>query len=302
MTVMPQTIYYRQQLKTYKEYHQQLGYSRATQQRNAGCLKYFFLWLEENRIRHAEQIETDHIKQYRSHEEDRPNRKRAGTPGASFIAATLNAIRIWLHYLQQTSQISSNPMSAIRIVNTTSEPRDILTLAEIKELYGACRSLRERAVLHLLYGCGLRRSEAIKLNINDVHFKSGLLYVCDGKGRKRRVIPMSATVSHELRQYYVHERSHYATKRTEADNELAFILGATGNRVTGCRLCYILIDIVERTTIGKRVTPHGLRHSIATHLLSGGMSLEYVREFLGHKYIDTTQIYTRVTADQLKYF
>lgn len=300
MKVMPQTIYYRHQLKVYREYLQQLGYSPATQQGNTSCLKYFFLWLEQNSISGAEQIQTRHIKQYYNHEEERPNRKRAGTPGAAHIATALNAIRIWLHYLQQTSQITTNPMSAIRIGNTKREPRDILTPDEIRELYGACRNLRERALLNLLYGCGLRKSEAIKLDINDVHFKSGMLYVCNGKGGKRRAIPMSTTVSNGLREYYLHERSHSAIKRTTADHELAFILGRTGKRISNVR--NRLNAIIERTTIRKPVTPHTLRHSIATHLLSGGMSMEYVREFLGHKQIDTTQIYTRVTAHQLKDF
>jgi integrase/recombinase XerD len=222
-----------------------------------------------------------------------------GTPSQGHVHTSLLAIRVWLHYLQQTGAIKTNPMSAIRIGSVKHEPRDILTLAEIRELYGVCKNLRERALLSLFYGCGLRRSEVEKLNIRDIHFKSGLLYVREGKGRKRRVIPMSATVNQELRDYYMHERRQYI-KHTTPDNQQAFILNNGGERMRGENMRDQIRKIVQRTRIPKRLTVHGLRHSIATHLIESGMSLEYVRDFLGHEFIDTTQVYTRITAQQLQ--
>lgn len=298
MTI-PDTQYYRAQLATYSEYLKQLGYSEGTQARYRGGLKFFFIWLEQHGIRHALQVREEHITAFRSHEEERPNKNLPGTPSLSHIQATLLAIRIWLHYLQQTGHIRKNPMSAIHIGSVRNEPRDILTLAEIKELYGACRTLRERAVITLFYGCGLRRAEAGNLNIKDVHFKSGLLYVREGKGKKRRVIPMSATVSKELRDYYLHERSQYI-KHNTPDNQQAFILNDTGDRMQKDSFRRLIRNIVSRTGITTRITIHGLRHSIATHLIESGMSLEDVRDFLGHEFIDTTQIYTRITAKQME--
>jgi integrase/recombinase XerD len=295
----PQTHYYRDQLEAYRSNLKQLGYSKETQDRYSGCLKYFFVWLEGQGIRRAHQLSAEHITSYKSYEEERPNKILPGTPGLAHIQISLLAVRSWLQHLQQTGTIKKNPMSVIRIGSVKHEPRDILTLQEIKELYGACENLRERALLTLFYGCGLRRSEAGKLSIKDVHFKNGLLYVREGKGRKRRVIPMSATVNKELRDYYLHERNQYI-KHTTPDNQEAFILNNTGDRMHARIFGKHVKKIIDRTTIAKKISLHGLRHSIATHLLESGMSLEYVRDFLGHEFIDTTQIYTRITALQLQ--
>lgn len=299
MTTTPESQYYRAQLNIYSEYLKQIGYSEGTQARYSGNLKFFFIWLEQHGIRHALQVREEHITSFRSHEEERPNKNYPGTPSLAHIQTVMLAVRTWLHYLQQTGYIKKNPMSAIHIGSTRHEPRDILTIAEIKELYGACRSLRERAVLSLFYGCGLRIAEAEKINIKDVHFKSGLLYVREGKGKKRRVIPMSATVSRDLRDYYLHERSGYIKSNT-SDNQDAFILNTRGNRMLKSALRNLIKSIIGRTTIATPITTHGLRHSIATHLIESGMSLEDVRDFLGHEFIDTTQIYTRITVKQME--
>ena len=293
------TVYYRQQLIAYKKYIEQLGYSPSTQERYSGCIKNFFTWLEQQPIRNAKQLREEDILSYRHHEEERPNRYLPGSPSLAHVQTALIAVRTWLHYLQQTGAIKKNPMSAIRIGSVKHEPRDILTHPEINELYNACENLRERTLLNLFYGCGLRLSEALKLNIKDIHFRSGLLYVREGKGKKRRVIPMSRTVTSELKDYYLRERQQYI-KHTTADNQQAFILNNIGDRMAKCNLWKQLKKIATRTTIQKRIVPHGLRHSIATHLIESGMSLEYVRNFLGHEYIDTTQIYTRITAQQLE--
>jgi integrase/recombinase XerD len=292
------TVYYRSQWKAYKKYLMQSGYSEGTQERYSGCLKYFFVWLEAQGVSEVQQLNEEHIKNYRSYEEERPNKNLPGAPGLAHIHTGLLAIRTWLHYLQQTEQITENPMSAMRIGSVKHEPRDILTAIEIKLLYDACCSLRERAALTLFYGCGLRRSEAVKLNITDIHFKSSLLYVREGKGKKRRVIPMSNMVIRELRDYYVHERSQFI-KHTTPDNQEAFILNNTGDRMQKDSLRKLVGKIISRTTIEKKISPHVLRHSIATHLIEGGMSLEKVRDFLGHEFIDTTQIYTRITATHM---
>jgi integrase/recombinase XerD len=299
MMAAPTTAYYRSQLEFFKEHLRRLGYSAGTQDRYSRCTRYFFLWLEARGILHARKIRAAHIVQYRSYEEERPNQNLPGTPSLAHVQISLLAVRAWLHYLQQSGALKENPMSAIHIGSVKHEPRDTLTLEEVKELYGACKSLRERALLTLFYGCGLRRSEAVKLNIKDVHFKSGLLYVREGKGKKRRVIPMGTTVANELRCYYMRERTQYI-RHTTPDNQEAFVLNNTGDRMGKDSARKMVRKILERTTITKKITLHGLRHSIATHLLESGMSLEYVRDFLGHEFIDTTQLYTRITAKHLQ--
>ncbi|MBA2746944.1 MAG: tyrosine-type recombinase/integrase, partial [Flavisolibacter sp.] len=144
----------------------------------------------------------------------------------------------------------------------------------------------------------LRRSEGEALNIIDVHFKQQLLYVREGKGAKRRVVPVTERVSKELEEYYLNERTGSTTKKVK--DEDAFLLNRIGNRMTGDQLNKLLKEILNKAGITKEVTLHHLRHSVATHLLQSGMSMEYVRDFLGHSFLETTQIYAKPNAEQLK--
>jgi len=174
--------------------------------------------------------------------------------------------------------------------------REPLTKEDIHQLFETASTPKETAMLHLFYSCGLRRSEAVELNIRDVHFKSCLLYVRNGKGHKRRAIPMTEKVSEDLENYYLQERSdsHRKAKDTEA-----FILNHNGQRLSGDSYNKKIKVIVEKSAIEKLCTLHHLRHSIATHLLENGLSLENVRDFLGHSYLEATQIYTKINSNQL---
>ncbi len=159
--------------------------------------------------------------------------------------------------------------------------REPLTIAEIKLLFEAATTLKERALLHIFYSCGLRRSEGEALNIQDIHFKLQLLFVREGKGAKRRVVPITERVSKSLEDYYLHERCASTAKNVK-DIE-AFILNKRGYRMKGDGYNKMLKELIEKThnaeLINHNCTLHHLRHSIATHLLQSGMSMEYVRYF-----------------------
>jgi site-specific recombinase XerD len=163
-----------------------------------------------------------------------------------------------------------------------------LDLKQVQVLFDKA-SIKEKAVLHLLYSCGLRRSEAVALDLNDYYPQLNLVVVREGKGRKRRVVPVTEKVKNELSEY---QRMVY--RIYHIDKDLPFMVNERGSRMLGDTFDDIIKKVVVKACIILTVTPHVLRHSIATHLLDNGCNLEFVRDFLGHKYIDTTQIYTHI--------
>ena len=183
------------------------------------------------------------------------------------------------------------------------------TQDEVKELYAATETQKERAVLALGYGCGLRIAEAQNLDIGAVRFGGssgcGTVTVERGKGERRRVVPLSAGVRDELADYYYGER---AEQEMQTGQRSALILNAAGERMRTWTYARILGQVVARAVaqgrleagvIGKRVTFHGLRHAVATHLLERGLTLAQVSLFLGHRHLETTEVYTHVSAGML---
>jgi len=256
------------------------------------CVKEFLEYAGRSTV---ESITAVHINQFYEWLQIRPNRKREGGLSESYIHHHIYALRVFFNWLEETGEITYNPMSVLKFKTPESGQREPLTQIEIKQLLESCISLKETAILHLFYSCGLRRSEGEGLNIRDIHFKKQILYVRDGKGARRRAIPMTAKVSHDLESYYLHER---AAESKVKDIE-AFILNKKGQRMSGNSYNKILKAILQRAEITKEASLHHLRHSIATHLLESGLELEKVRDFLGHSHLETTQIYTKVNERQL---
>ncbi len=208
------------------------------------------------------------------------------------------ALRTFFTWLEITEQIYYNPISGMTFKRPQQNGREPLSREEVQLLFEAAITWKETALLHLFYSCGLRRSEGDALNIRDVHCKERLLYVRAGKGAKRRVVPMTGRVAKELETYYLQERCSYSAKKVK--DEEAFMLNRIGNRMSGAGYNELFKTLTGRAGISGEVSLHHLRHSIATHLLQSGMSLEYVRDFLGHSYLESTQIYARPSAEQLK--
>jgi integrase/recombinase XerD len=243
----------------------------------------------------TEHITTHHIQQFYEWLQIRPNKNKAGGLSEQYINHHVYALRVFFNWLENTAQIESNPMSVLKFKRPQGNPREPLSQHEISELFEAAESLKEKALLHICYSCGLRRSEAEALNIQDIHFRKQMLYVRDGKGAKRRAVPMSARVTRELEEYYLQER----TVGRNAKTTTAFILNSRGERMSGERYNKAFKEILSRTTINKDVSLHHLRHSIATHLLESGLEIEKVRDFLGHGFLETTQVYAKVHQYQL---
>jgi integrase/recombinase XerD len=211
---------------------------------------------------------------------------------------------VFFNYLEETGQIKYNPISVMKFKRPKSNSREPLTQEEINKLFEAATTVREKTLLHLFYSCGLRRTEAVCLNIQDIHFKQQLLYVREGKGAKRRAIPMTGKVAAALENYYLNERTnikaHHSLSRPNDGNQEAFILNRIGQRMSGNSYNKAVKEIIRKAGITKEITLHHLRHSIATHLLESGLNIEYVRDFLGHSHLEATQIYAKVQQYQLK--
>jgi integrase/recombinase XerD len=209
----------------------------------------------------------------------------------------VDGLRHFFKWLVLSGAIGDNPMSGCRFKRYKAVNRAPLTVEEVGRLFKVARSLEEKALLHLCYSCGLRRSEAQGLNRSDVHFREGLLYVRSGKGDRRRVIPMTGEVSKVLEQYYQVQRMGIDQRRYR--DEVAFMVNGWGARMRGKAYNERLKGLVSRSGIGKAISLHHLRHSIATHLLQGGMAMCYVQEFLGHAYLSTTQLYAKASKESL---
>lgn len=241
-------------------------------------------------------ITENQIKEYYEYLQTKPNQRRKGIISQSHIHSNLLAIRIFFEYLQRIGKIKRNPYT-LKVKSPIRNQRNILTQEEIKTLYQTAQNLEETILLHLCYGCGLRRSEAQGLNIKDVNFEQKLLFVRKGKGKKRRVIPLTEKITTDLQDYYKQNQWY------RNENQESFLINIQGNRITGTTIYQNFKKLLQKTKINtsdKNICLHSLRHSIATHLLENEMSIEMVRNFLGHQNLKTTQIYTRVNNLKLK--
>ena len=241
-------------------------------------------------IKETPQKITDiHIKNYHEYLKIKPNQRRKGIISTSHIYSQLLAIKLYFEYLERTRNIKQNPYN-LRIKQPTKKERIVFTQEEIELLYKNTQNLEEKTILHLCYGCGLRRSEAQDLNIKDVNFEQKLLFVRKGKGKKRRVIPLTEAIVKDLKDYFSY------TEIVRKENEESFLVNIYGNKIKGENMYTLFKRILKRTQSLKpeNYCLHSLRHSIATHLLENEMSIEMVRDFLGHSQLVSTQIYTRI--------
>ncbi|MBN2661132.1 MAG: tyrosine-type recombinase/integrase [Tannerellaceae bacterium] len=171
--------------------------------------------------------------------------------------------------------------------------KTIFTRAEIKALYNACDGdvlgIRDKAMLAVYYGCGLRRNEGVNLDTGDILPGKNLLFVRKGKNYKERYVPLTEAVKEDILNYLDFARQILIKKQTNA-----LFLNSSGDRITASMLAERLKKLKCKAGIDKVAGLHTLRHSIATHLLQSGMKLAQIKRFLGHSSLESTQIYTHI--------
>jgi integrase/recombinase XerD len=218
----------------------------------------------------------------------------------STIARALSAVRSFHRFLVREGAVDRDPTAGLagpRVARALPRPLsvdEVLRLLEAPSGDGPI-ALRDRAILELLYGSGLRISELVGLEVDDLDLDDGAVRVL-GKGGREREVPIGRFGRDALAAWVRGGRPALATSRSRA----ALFLNARGGRLTRSGCAKILGKHVGAAGIDKRVSPHTLRHSFATHLLEGGADVRVVQELLGHASVATTQIYTLVTAEHLR--
>jgi integrase/recombinase XerD len=219
---------------------------------------------------------------------------------ATSVSRVLSAIRSFHRFLLSEGITTQDPTSDVvrpRVPRPLPHP---LGLGEVGRLNEAPdrstpTGLRDRAILEVLYGAGLRVSELTGLDVDDLDLEGGSVRVV-GKGGKEREVPIGRHAQHAVGAYLSRARPSLAAQRTRG----ALFLNTRGGRLSRQACAKLLAVYATRAGIGRRVSPHDLRHSFATHLLEGGADVRVVQELLGHASVATTQIYTLVTKEHLR--
>jgi integrase/recombinase XerD len=272
-------------------------YSASSIEKARGVLPRLIHHLEDNGIRDARSVSDEHLTAYARHLERRITRR--GTPlAAASRASAISTVRRFFAFLTSRGHLLRDPAEAIPLPRRVRLPRGILSETQARRLVaapfpGSVIGKRDRAILELLYGAGIRLGEAVRTDVSDLDLGEGVLLVRSGKGRKDRVVPVEGRAALALSTYLADARPELV-KRVEA----ALFLSRDGARLSKVGLQ----AMVKRhgQAIGVRVSPHVLRHTCATHLLRGGADIRHVQELLGHRSLQTTALYTRVAIEDLR--
>ena len=219
----------------------------------------------------------------------------------STMARKLAALRSFVKYLCRENILAGNPIAAVSTPKQDKKLPKFLYSPEIDLLMNAPdvstpAGKRDRAIMETLYAAGLRVSELVGLNIDDLDLAQDLIKV-RGKGNRERIVPLGSMAKEALITYMEKSRIFLVKKSSEVK---ALFLNRFGNRLSARSVRNILNKYVEDIALNQKISPHTLRHSFATHLLNSGADLRSVQELLGHVKLSTTQIYTHLTREKIK--
>jgi integrase/recombinase XerC len=216
------------------------------------------------------------------------------------IARKISSARSFFRFLVREKLAGQNPFEGLltpklpRKLPNFLYPEEAARLLDLPDTSSPL-GLRDRAILEVLYGTGLRVTEICRMNLGDIDFEEKEIRVL-GKGNKERIVIFGRLAAEAVRNYLQNGR----TKIARAEKLNALFLSQKGGRISPRQIERIIRSYARRAGLQKKVTPHTLRHSFATHLLSGGADLRMVQELLGHASLSTTQVYTHVTREHLK--
>ncbi len=271
-----------------------MGY-RQTGNTYQNNVKEFLVWLENSGRLKLNKLKPLDMVEYYEYLSSRPNLRTEGLLSSSTIGNNMFSVDLFFDYLLDNHLIDKKILLP-KHDRSEGKQRQVISISEVQFLYSVCENKRDIAILAIAYGCGARRSEIKNLNVVDVQLTRGMLIVRKGKNDKRREIPLSNKLIHDLKDYLVNERHTYFPKGQQQRTE-AFLVNNRGQRMQGDHINERIKELIEKTRnaelISKEITLHCLRHSIATHLLDNKASLEFVRQFMGHAEIDTVHVYAR---------
>lgn len=271
------------------------GLSDNTRESYERDLKQYQHFLTEQiGVKNWGEVDRTFISQYLYHLKD------SGKASAT-MARQIASIRNFHQFILREQVVKTDPSHHIGIPKTERRLPKILTVDDVSALLDARETetpygMRDHAMLEVLYATGIRVSELVSLNLEDIHMTMGFLR-CIGKGNKERIVPLGELAIKAIDLYLTYGRNKLEKK---GKKETALFLNHLGGRLTRQGFWMILKGLSKKAGIKKSISPHTLRHSFATHLLDNGADLRAVQEMLGHADISTTQIYTHVTNKRLK--
>lgn len=292
-----------------------LGYAPTTVYNLPNAIRELLHWMEAKGKSQLHQLTSVNIKDYYDHLSERENVTRGGGLSNAYLNKHQQAIKLFADYLRRSGKITLPVMEWENEVSDTGQI-DVLSIEEVKMLYRATEILpeqqkhqkgrefyealqyRDRAMLSVYYGCGIRRNEGVQLDTGDINFNRAILHVRKGKNYKERFVPITKQSLQHL-QVYLYDARPVLLNNSKSH---ALFISAKEKRMDGQTMLWRLKQLIELTGNAKlqqkQVGLHTLRHSIATHLLGKGMNLEKIKEFLGHTSLESTQIYTHLNFEQ----
>ncbi|OCB78875.1 tyrosine-type recombinase/integrase [Flavobacterium crassostreae] len=265
------------QIEKFRQWLRSKRYSENTVATYCDALKSFLLFYQDKPV---SQITNEDVIIYNNQYILKNNLS------ASYQNQIVNAIKLFFKTVRET-KIEIDKIHRPKRIKLLP---NVLSKEEIKSILNAHRNLKHRAMLSLIYSCGLRRSELLNLKPADIDSKRGIVIIKQSKGRKDRIAPLSTKILEILREYY----TYYKPKIWLFEGQIS------GTTYSEKSLQSILKQALHKTNIQKPVTLHWLRHSYATHLLENGTDLRYIQELLGHSSSKTTEIYTHVSTKNLQ--
>ena len=256
--------------------------------------QYHSFLKDDIKIKSIRNVTLGHIRTYVRYLSDK-------AMAASSVKRAISTIRTYHNFLLAEGKMKDNPAQLLDTPKIPQKLPNILTIQEIDTILNIIpndkpMAIRDLAIFEMMYSCGLRVTELCDIKTTDILWDSELIRV-NGKGNKQRFVPIGPIARDNLKNYLNHKRPSLADKN---HNVVELFLSQNGRKLTRMMIWILLKKWTDASNLQKKVSPHTLRHSFATHLLEGGADLRSVQEMLGHADISTTQVYTHLDKEHLK--
>lgn len=288
-----QTSAYRSLEKSYGEWLKCLGYNEKLVSYFPLQVREFLHWLEGEGLYEISELKSKELECFMSYFENRGHQHRGGGLSVAYINKRRYSLNLLMKYLHEMGTVPDLLRLSYE-AKSNLKPRELLSREEVKLLYDSCGTTgmgsRDRAMLSVYYGCGLRRSEGVALRLDDVLFDRSVLHVVKSKNGHGRYVPMVLSVRQDLERYI------YGWRQLVVGDDSGdwLFLSRRGRPLRGSTMLRRLKYLLSESGLSSGIGLHSLRHSIATHLLKGGMNLEEVSIFLGHRELNSSQTYTHL--------
>jgi len=289
------------------EWMEAVNYSPKTRVNYSRDVRLFLEWIAgETEIQSVAEVTSAHIQQYQLalfQQEGRAVEGEAKPLSLGAQANKLAAVRKFFQWLLAEGMLAHNPSATLEFPKRGRPlPRNVLTPEEARRLIEATpikkpRDIRDRALIEVLYATGIRRAELIALTVYDLDLLAATLKVERGKGDFTRIVPLTQSAMAALKLYLDEARPVYAKHATQVS---LFVSSRSGGPLDDDDIVRIVRKAAKRAGITKHITPHTLRHSLATHLLQGQADIRQIQKLLGHRRLTSTEIYTHVEIGDLQ--